>query len=171
MSLQRPITYLHHHLQEQTGSASLLQCGEKRCGSDNWPHPANQKFMQFNWGNSLSSSSELAGGNNDAKVKVLVVQSWLTLCDPVDCSRLGSSVHGTLQARILEWVALPFSRGSPAWQLDSLPSEPPGKPWCWDEEKILVEHPNATVCFLCVILHNFHNSRRKPRFGEVQQLS
>ena len=38
--------------------------------------------------------------------------SHVRLCDPVDCSLLGSSVHGILQARILEWVAMPFSRGS-----------------------------------------------------------
>ena len=36
----------------------------------------------------------------------------VSLCDPVDCSLPGSSVHGILQARILEWVAMPFSRGS-----------------------------------------------------------
>ena len=36
-----------------------------------------------------------------------------TLCNPVDCSLPGSSVHGILQARILEWVAISFSRGSP----------------------------------------------------------
>ena len=41
-----------------------------------------------------------------------VAQSCLTLCDPVDCSLPGSSVHGILQARILEWVAIAFSRGS-----------------------------------------------------------
>ena len=35
-----------------------------------------------------------------------------TLCDPMDCSPPGSSVHGILQARILEWVTIPFSRGS-----------------------------------------------------------
>ena len=46
------------------------------------------------------------------KVKVLVAQSCLTLCDPTDCSLPGSSIHGILQARILEWVAIPFSRGS-----------------------------------------------------------
>ena len=46
------------------------------------------------------------------KVKVLVAQSCLTLCDPVDCSPSGPSVHGVLPARILEWVAMPFSRGS-----------------------------------------------------------
>ena len=39
-------------------------------------------------------------------------QSCLTPCDPTDCSPPGSSVHGTLQARILEWVATPSSRGS-----------------------------------------------------------
>ena len=41
-----------------------------------------------------------------------VTQSCPTLCDPVDCSPPGSSVHGILQARILEWVAISFSRGS-----------------------------------------------------------
>ena len=54
----------------------------------------------------------------------------------MDCSPPGSSVHGILQARILEWVAIPFSRGSsqlrsgtwsPALHVDFLPSEPPGQ--------------------------------------------
>ena len=39
------------------------------------------------------------------------LQSCLTLCNPMDCSQPGSSVHGILQARILEWVAMPSSRG------------------------------------------------------------
>ena len=55
----------------------------------------------------------------------------------MDCSPPGSSVHGILQARIMEWVAIPFSQGfpnpgikpmSPTLQADSLLSEPPGKP-------------------------------------------
>ena len=50
--------------------------------------------------------------NRLVKVKVLVIQLCLTLCDPVDCSPLGSFVYGILQARILEWVAMSFSRGS-----------------------------------------------------------
>ena len=60
------------------------------------------------------------------------------LCDPVGCSSPGSSIHGIHQARILEWVAIPFPRvspqprdskpGSPALQADFLPSELPGKP-------------------------------------------
>ena len=41
-----------------------------------------------------------------------VTQSCLTLFDPVDCSLPGSSLHGILQARLLEWVAISFSRGS-----------------------------------------------------------
>ena len=40
------------------------------------------------------------------------LQSCLTLCDPVDHSLPGSTVHGILQARILEWIAMPSSRGS-----------------------------------------------------------
>ena len=59
---------------------------------------------------------ENAGGYSPAKtglkVKVLVAQLCLTLCDPMDCRPPSSSVHGILQARILEWVAIPFSRGS-----------------------------------------------------------
>ena len=45
-------------------------------------------------------------------VRVKSLQSWPTLCDPMDCSLPGSSVHGISQARILEWVAMPASRGS-----------------------------------------------------------
>ena len=43
---------------------------------------------------------------------MLVTQSCLPLYNPMDCSSPGSSVHGILQARILEWVVVPFSRGS-----------------------------------------------------------
>ena len=46
-----------------------------------------------------------------------VAQWYPTLCDPMDCSLSGSSVHGILQARILEWVAIPFSKGS-SWPKD-----------------------------------------------------
>ena len=48
----------------------------------------------------------------DHKVKVLVAQSCLRLCNSMDCSPPGSSVHGMLQAKLLEWVAIPFSRES-----------------------------------------------------------
>ena len=49
--------------------------------------------------------------------RMLVTQSCLTLCDPTDCSPPGSSVHGILQARILKWIAVPFSRVS-SWPRD-----------------------------------------------------
>ena len=66
-------------------------------------------------------------------MEVLVTQSCLTLCNPMDCSTPGSSVHGILQAGILEWVAVPspgnlpnpgIKPGSSTLQADSLPSEP-----------------------------------------------
>ena len=50
--------------------------------------------------------------NNLVPTEVLVPQLCPTLCDPMDCSPSSSSVHGILQARILEWVAIHFSRGS-----------------------------------------------------------
>ena len=47
----------------------------------------------------------------DSGVCVLVAHSCPTLGDPMNCSPPGSSVHGILQVRILEWVAIPFSKG------------------------------------------------------------
>ena len=70
-------------------------------------------------------------------VCVLVTQLCPTLCDPMDYSPPGFSVHGILQARILEWIAIPFSRvtsqprvkpWSPALQASSLPFELQGSP-------------------------------------------
>ena len=45
-------------------------------------------------------------------VTVFVAQSCLSLCDPTDCSPSGFSVHGILQAKIVEWIAISFSRGT-----------------------------------------------------------
>ena len=79
-------------------------------------------------------------------------QSCPILCDPMDCSPPGSSVHGILQARILEWVPFPspgdlpnpgIKPRSPALQADSLPSEPPGKP---PKVKVLVAQSCPTLC-------------------------
>ena len=55
--------------------------------------------------------------STSGKVKVLVAQSCLTLCDPIDCSLPGSYVHWITQATILERVAISFSRGS-SWMRD-----------------------------------------------------
>ena len=71
------------------------------------------------------------------QVKVLVAQSCLTLCNLMHCSPGGSSVYGIFQARIEEWVAIPFSRGSSqprdCTQVSCISgrfftTEPPGKP-------------------------------------------
>ena len=48
----------------------------------------------------------------ELQLKTCCAQSCPTLCDPMDCSPPGSSIHGILQARILEWVAMPSSKGS-----------------------------------------------------------
>ena len=67
---------------------------------------------------------------------LLVAQSCPILCDPMDCSQSGSSVYGLLQARILEWVAIPSPEDlpkpgikprSPTLQVDALPAEPQEK--------------------------------------------
>ena len=69
--------------------------------------------------------------------KVLVAQSCPTLCDPIDCSP-GSSVYGISQTRILEWVAISYSRDlpdpgieptSPALESRFFTTVPPGKPF------------------------------------------
>ena len=70
------------------------------------------------------------------EVKALVIQSCLTLCNPTGCSPPGSSVHGTLQARILERVAISFSGESPQPRIEPtspalagrfFTTEPPGQ--------------------------------------------
>ena len=85
-----------------------------------------------------SVSNFLPDARGRQQQKSRVTQSCPTLCDPMDCSPPSSSVHGILQARILEWVAMPSSRGSSQgsnlhllsllhWQVGSLP--PLGKPF------------------------------------------
>ena len=58
-------------------------------------------------------------------MKVKVTQLCLTLYDPMDCSLPGASVHGIFQARILEWVAIPFLQG-----IFSTQGSNPGLPHC-----------------------------------------
>ena len=64
--------------------------------------------MLYKKENSQSSNNN----NNKRRTRSIMLQLCLTLCDPMDCSLLVSSVYGILQARILEWVAMPFSRES-----------------------------------------------------------
>ena len=60
------------------------------------------------WGSKESDTTERLNWTDAC----LVAQSCPTLCDPVDCSLSGSSVHGILQARIVKWVAISSSKGS-----------------------------------------------------------
>ena len=79
--------------------------------------------VTHNWAtNTLIQHSDLIflhATHHSEKVTVLVAQSYPTVWDPVNCSLPGSSVHEILQARILEWVAIPFSRGS-SWPKDQI---------------------------------------------------
>ena len=92
----------------------------------------------------LELNHKIANSNMNIKVRYLivqvskVVQSCLTVCDPMDCSLPRSSVHGIFQARVLEWVAIPspgdlsdpgIEPMSPVLQADSLPTELGEKPY------------------------------------------
>ena len=77
----------------------------------------------------------------------------------MDCSPPGSSVHGLLQARTLEWFAMPSSRGSsnpemepwsPALQAGSFPSEPPGKPTLPVSRSLILA---SAICLKCKCCH------------------
>ena len=61
---------------------------------------------------SYSPENALSPLETVLKCESEVVQSCLTLCDPMICSLPGSSVHGLFQARVLEWISISFSRGS-----------------------------------------------------------
>ena len=107
-----------------------------------------------------------------------VAQSCPTLCNPMHCSLPGSSVHGTLQARILEWVAIFFSRG-PSWLRDwtlmsclmhlkasSLPLVPSGKPQI--SICLLKSYPTYFLkagCFLfCLFIQNWYQGSLAMNF-------
>ena len=79
-------------LQHHSSKASILWCSAF--------FTVQLSHLYMTTGKTMKSESEIE-----------VPQSCLTLCDPVDCSPPGSSIYGILQARILEWVAIFFSRG------------------------------------------------------------
>ena len=94
------------------------------------------------------------------KAKAKVAQSCPILCDPMDCSPPGSSLHGIFQLRILEWVAISFSRGSSqprdlTWASciirGFLTAEPPGKPfYC-----VIAGHNVSTIANIQLTLNKF----------------
>ena len=101
------------------------------------------------------------------------------LCDPIDCSLPDSSVHGTLKARILEWVAMPSSRGS-FWPRDRthisfgsciagsfFTTEPLGKPIY--PEKIIIQKDTCTPNVHCSTIYNSQDMEATYMFisGEI----
>ena len=70
-----------------------------------WDSNKGESFLQYKTSQCTVLNCQCISGGE-------VTQSCPTLCDPMDCSLPGSSLHGILQARVLEWVAIAFSRGS-----------------------------------------------------------
>ena len=117
----------------------------------------------------------------------LIVQSSSILWDPVDCSPPGFSVHGILQARILEWVDLGEISGdlpnsgieprSPTLQVDSLPCEPPGKPKNTGESSLsllqgnfLTQESNQGLLHCRQILYQLSYPGNRERLGGLTNL-
>ena len=73
-----------------------------------------------------------------------VAQSCPTLCDPMDCSLPCSSVHGIFQTRVLEWIAISFSRGS---------SQPRDRTWVSRIEVCTLHNSKCTTQWLFIYLH------------------
>ena len=98
-------------------------------------------------------------------VYVSVAQLCLTLCDPMDCSPPGSSVHGVLQARILEWIAISFSRRALLqFRAEKPASQPRDRTWVfciaggfftvwvtreapWDNRRGKMPIPSSQFCY------------------------
>ena len=116
-----------------------------------------------------------------------VTKSCPILCDSMDCSLPDSFVHGSLQARILEWLASSFSRGSslprieprsPALQADSLPTELSGKPNVWQGEVKawsfcmwlkLYCYWLKIECYILCELHYKHKAETYSRYGKDKE--
>ena len=94
------------HVKQTLGQTSLNFQAKVNCGlilSKRKQYLMSQEEIQF-IGRAFRYSKD--------SPSVLVAQSFPTLCDPMDCSLPGSSIHGIVQARILECSAIPLSRGS-----------------------------------------------------------
>ena len=105
---ERKLTGSFREWERVGGRGTVLGIKEESClwlhSLAHWASPTRQSWVAYL-------------GPAFVWVCVFVAQSCATVCDPMDCSLPSSSVHGILQARILEWVASPFSRGS-SWPRD-----------------------------------------------------
>ena len=114
-----------------------------------WSSRIQQQHMNMFWGSEVLHWTP---------VLCLIAQSCPILWDPMDGSPPGSSVHGILQARIQEWVAIPSSRGSsqprsPTLQADSLLSEPSGKTMNTGVGRLSLLQGSITGIFLTQVLN------------------
>ena len=93
-----------------------------------------------------------------------VAQSCPTLCDPMDCSPPGSSVHGIFQAWILEWVAVSFSRGS-SWPRDrTRVSRIVGRRFTiWATREVHQKHRRVVASFKRMSVEIFYRWNLLPR--------
>ena len=121
--------------------AIFFSSGSSQPGDWTWVSCFAGRFF-INWA-TTGSIRELNRWKNEVTMCCAkLLQSCLTVCNPMNCSPPGSSGHGILLARILEWVAMPSFRGSfqPRdwtcvsysylhWYVSSLPLAPTGKPW------------------------------------------
>ena len=99
----------------------LQPMGSLVVGSSSLPGIESEPPALGAWSLSPWTTREVPKRNHSLKTFrcCLITQLRLTLCDPKDCSPPGSFVHGIFQARILEWVAISFSRGS-SWARDQI---------------------------------------------------
>ena len=88
----------------------------------------------------------------------LVPNSCLILCDPMDHSLPGSSVHGILQTRILEWVAIPFSSGSfqsrDQTHVFCIAGRLPSEPHTWTTLKKWLQRPSTFSVLFCLVFNH-----------------
>ena len=135
-SLYSLLQFIPQHKQDFFHSKIILNSIWKGSGPKRTKTIMPKKEREWTCGRKYSVSAAAAKS----------LQLCLTLCDPIDGSPPGSSVHGILQARILEWVAIPFSRGC---------SQPRG----WTQVSCIAgifftpEPPGSLI--LCVFYHNF----------------
>ena len=128
--------------------------------------------IRFTWFLSGNKDSQYYSSYTESKfvaVCVLVTQLCPTLCDPTDCSPPASSIHGIFQARILEQIAILFSKGSsqagikprsPELKAESLLSEPSGKLLARQEYKLLWIALILTQVILNCVVCELHSEER-----------
>ena len=138
--------------------------------------PRIDAFELWCWGRLLGAFWGISWYNRFVHAQLL--QFCLCLCDPMDCSPPGCSVHEILQARILEWVAIPFSRGfpdpgikcgSPALQANSLLLSQWGSPGFILKDKMSCLRSGGVKGHYNICVHNLyvymdlHKSYLKPQ--------